>query len=97
MTLFFYVLEGFLIIIIKTHDFILALLVARTHMARQSVMSGQDLLVMKGLSLRQRKSCLHLLKSLFGVHAQVSSCKEVPLPIKISRRQPTCLDLPRLA
>ena len=73
MTLFFYVLEGLLIIIIKTHDFILALLVARTHMARQSVMSGQDLLVMKGLSLRQRKSCLHLLKSLFGVHAQVSS------------------------
>ena len=35
MTVFFYVLQGILIIIIKTHDFILALLVARTHMARR--------------------------------------------------------------
>ena len=53
MTMFFYVLEGILIIIIKTHEFILALLIARKHIARQSVMNAPDLFVMTGLSARQ--------------------------------------------
>ena len=53
MTVFFYVLQGILIIIIKAHDFILALLIARKHIARQSVMNAPDLFVRTGLSARQ--------------------------------------------